>query len=220
MGRDLLVFGSFEDDDVDDEILEESRWDLEGESRALCVGDPHRGAAALCSFRDDEDVEDSVAPFRHRIRLRPDALGVPGTDLTVFAWVRGTGAGAISLVARWMASEGDRQFAEDWCAGPEGTFDWTQVSCDLVAPEDAGGDPEFDPGAIRLWLHQAPPRRGAGLASFDDVAVISWEEEVDLSGGADLATPHGRDFLRIEAEPGTRVLHLVFRSLGLSAAGG
>ncbi len=213
LGRDLLSFGSFEDDDVDDEVLEESRWDLEGESRALCVDEPRRGAAALCSFRDDQHHEDSITPFRHRIRLRPDATGFPGTDVTVLAWMRGSNAGEVSVEVRWMASEGDRRFGQDTCLGPSGSFDWTMVSCDLEVPGEAGGDPERDPGAIRLWLHQAPPDVGAGLAVFDDVAVVSWEDALDLAAGADLSTPHGRDFLRIDAAPGAWNLHLVLRSV-------
>ncbi|MBN1334421.1 MAG: CapA family protein [Deltaproteobacteria bacterium] len=215
VGRDLLGFGSFEDDDVDGEILEASRWELEGESRALCVEAPHRGTAALCSFRDDRNHQDSVTAFRHRVRFRPDALGVPGTDLTVLSWVRGSGAGEVSLVTRWAASEGEREFGGDTCEGPSGSFDWTLLACDLAAPEGAGGDPERDPGAIRLRLHHAPPDQGSGVAVFDDVAVVSWEEPLDLVAGADLEIPHGRDFLKIWGEPGLWNLHLVFRSLAL-----
>ena len=49
---------------------------------------------------------------------------------------------------------------------------------------------------------------GVGMATVDEIAVVNWEEAIDPA--TELATPHARDFLRVEAAPGLYELTLEF----------
>jgi hypothetical protein len=120
----------------------------------------------------------------------------------------------MDVIARYYASEGDAVFGQEVVfRHPGGTFEWTPFSFELSMPEDVEpGNREANPRALRLFLRQTTPMSGEGLAAWDDLAVVSWEEVLDLEGGETLPTPHQRDFLRIEGSPGTTSLTLTFRS--------
>ncbi|MBW2732616.1 MAG: hypothetical protein JRH20_09490, partial [Deltaproteobacteria bacterium] len=132
---------------------------------------------------------------------------------SLLGWVRGTNAGALSVVVRYYASEGDRTFGEERVfTHGGGSFDWARFVGDLAMPADvAPSDPAGNPRALRIFLRQAPPRGGHALASWDDLAVVSWEEVLDLSEGAELSCPNARDFLRLSGVPGEVQLQLTFR---------
>lgn len=205
-GRDLLLFGDFEDEDADDDVFEATRWDLSGSSREVCLEGPYRGTSALCSYRQSSNSSDSVTAFRNRIRVWGDADNEPVKDLSLVAAVRGDNAGAVEVVVRYYASAGDGLFGEEAAIEhPGGSFGWTPYAVDLSMPPDdpAVEDPATNPRALRLFVRQAPPAEGDGLAVFDDFAVVSWEEEITLDEPVALATPHGRDFVRVEGPPGT-----------------
>ena len=53
--------------------------------------------------------------------------------------------------------------------------------------------------------------RHGSLVTFDEVAVINWEEQLTLDPKNHLVTPHARDFLRVKGAPGNYQLSLIFR---------
>jgi hypothetical protein len=213
-GRDLLNHGTFEDQDVDDDDMEVAHWDVSGGSRFPCHVGARTGAVGVCSVRAVTNTSVSVTAFRNRIRVMGDGIDEPNKDLTVVGYAMGENAGPTDVIARYYASEGDAVFGQEVVFRHSGgTFDWTPFAFELSMPDDVEpGNREANPRALRLFLRQATPDSGEALAAWDDLAVVSWEETLDLAGGVTLPTPHQRDFLRVEASPGTISLQLTFRS--------
>lgn len=215
-GQDLWLHGDFEDGDVDDDVFEANQWELAGASRYVCLDQPFAGAAALCSLRRSTNTSSSVTTFRNRVRLFGDKTASPNKDVTLFGYARGDGAGAVTVTVRYMASEGATEFGNEVAyADPGGTFSWRPFAADLSVPADLV-DPVGDlnathnPRALWLTLSHAPPAAGTGLSRFDELALVSWLDSADLNTGIALATPHPRQFLRIEAPPGTYTVRLTF----------
>jgi hypothetical protein len=217
MGRDLMIFGDFEDWDLDGQTGETDHWDYSEGSAALCTGGAFRGTASLCSVRYGRNIDDSVIAFRNRIRVTGNALGeTPDKNLSFIAYMKGEDAGRISIISKYMASEGNISFGEEEILDhPGGTFPWQPFVADIHMPADDPlrlRDPATDPRALQIFIHHSSPDTNRAIAQFDEIAVVSWEETVSLSDGAVLSTPHARDFLRISGTPGTHQLILKFRS--------
>lgn len=217
IGRDIMLYGDFEDWDSDDQLLEAARWDVSGDSRFVCLSHAMRGTAGLCSVRDSGNSSDSVTPFRNRIRVEGDALDTPNKDLSLFGYIKGENAGPVSIVSRYYASAGALTFGEELAyqhAG--GSYDWTAFSAVLNMPADENVDDELSLGevnarATRIFIHQSPPVTGEAMAAFDELAIINWEEEIVV--GNQLTIPHARDFVRIQGSAGAQVeLTLSFTS--------
>jgi hypothetical protein len=220
-GRDLLLYGDVEDYDADPDLLEAARWDVTPGSISVCMRAPHRGVAALCSVRSSSNSSDSVLAYRNRVRVIGDAEGTPNKDLTLLGYMKLDNAGRIEIVARYYASSGGLTFGEQvayYTAG--GDADWTRFSADLSMPAD---DPDVDPTddsahprAVRLFLRQMPPQTGSGEASYDDLAIISWDP--GSLDGATLPDTNSIEFLRLQATPGIHHVQLRLRRLRPAAA--
>jgi len=213
IGRDILQFGDFEDWDRDDDLNEAKKWDITDESRYICLSHAHRDAVGLCTTRRYFHDLDTVAALRYRLRVMGDALHEPNKNLSLFGYYKGDNSGPISIVSRYFASEGDLEFGEEVIKHEGGTFDWQSFSRDLSMPIDSSKEGEdkhlYNARALRIYIHQSPPKSDDGLAAFDDLAVISWEGNINLD--QTLEVPHARDFLRIEAPSGTYKLTLKIR---------
>ncbi len=223
-GRDIMLFGDFEDWDVDKETGETSHWDTSAGSSFLCMSDAYQGTAALCSVRYGDNNDDAVVAFRNRIRVMGDALNqTPNKNLSLVGYIRGQEAGPVTIVSRYWASEGDITFGEEEVfTNPGGTFPWQQFTAEIHMPADDPlrmRDPITDPRALQIFIHQSPPDYGRGIAEFDELAVVNWEDTYDLSGEVQLKTPNARDFLRISGSPGVHQLNLTFRSYRPAAVG-
>ena len=213
LGRDLMLYGDFDDWDTDSDTMEAVRWDLSSDSRSVCL-DAYRGTAALCTTRSSGNSSDSVTPYRNRIRVMGDALDTPNKSLSLFGYVKGTNAGAINLITRYYASAGSLTFGEETAfSHPGGSFDWQPFSADLTLPPDVAVEEgqvigEFSARAVRLFIRHSPPATDQAVAAFDELAIISWENE--MAPGAPVITPHAKDFLRVTGAPGTATLELRF----------
>ena len=217
VGRDLMMFGDFEDWDVDEDTGETDLWNVSFDSAYLCHSRPYRGTSSLCSVRYSNSVYDSVIMFRNRIRVMGDALNeVPNKNLSFIGYMKGERAGPVTVVAKYLASEGEITFGEEKILSvPGGTFSWQPFIADIHMPADDPSrhrDPTTDPRALQIVIQQSPPQGGIGIAEFDEIAVINWEETISLSQGASLSTPHARDFLRISSSPGVHRLTMKFLS--------
>jgi hypothetical protein len=228
LGRDIVVFGDMEDSDVDDEVMEGSVWYTTGLDRAIssfpCRKAAYRGAVALCSIRQESSATEATMSLRNRARVIGDKLNLPNKELSLLAYVSGDNAGPARAEVTYHASFGEKDFgAEDAITLASGTYAWHPVFADLHMPPDSpefprNPDDPYDPllrtenaRSFRLFFHHRAPRRGAGIFRVDDVAVVSWEEAIDRTGATDIATPHPRDFLRVEGAPGTYRLTVELR---------
>jgi len=228
IGRDLLVYGDIEDQDVDDQDLETPAFYTTGLDRArssyVCRKDAYRGAAALCSIRDEASTTEASMTLRDRLRVLGDKTNLPNKELTLFAMVSANRAGPVRIEARYYASLGDEEFgAETPIELAPGSYNWNAAVRDLHMPPDSPDYPRspsdpYDPElrrqnarALRLFVYQGAPASGAGIFRMDDVAVIAWQEELDPSGATELDVPHPREFLRVEGEPGVYVLDVTVR---------
>ena len=120
-------------------------------------------------------------------------------------------------MSRYYSSEGTAEFGEEVAfEDPGGTFAWRPFIQDLHMPPDdptrSGDPPAVNARATRIFLHHSPPATGAGYASFDELAIVNWEEALDPLAAPVLGTPHARDFLRVQGPPGSYQLALTFRS--------
>ena len=204
MGRDIMLFGDFEDWDVDEQNLASNRWDVPSASRFICLSYAYRGLAGLCSIRDETNQSDSVTAFRNRIRVMGDALDTPNKELSLLAYIKGDNAGEVTITARYYASTGSQSFGEETIINhAAGSFDWSMLSADLTMPSDDAAR------ATRIFIRHAPPLNGEATVAFDELALINWEEEV-VSAEV-INTPHARDFIRVEGEAGREInLSLTF----------
>lgn len=90
-----------------------------------------------------------------------------------------------------------------WARAPRVTSPWkSEPESDLSATDN--------PRALWLSLVHSPPSEGTAVSRFDELALITWLESADLSSSLALATPHPRQFLRIEAPPGVCTVSLIF----------
>jgi poly-gamma-glutamate capsule biosynthesis protein CapA/YwtB (metallophosphatase superfamily) len=223
LGRDLMIYGDFEDWNVDETVGVADQWDTSAGSVELAVTQPYRGTQNLMSVRQFGNTEDSVIPFRNRIRVMGDARNqVPNKNLTFIGYIRGRDAGPVKIISKYLASEdpvdggpGMTFGEEEIVVLPGGTFPWQQYLADIHMPPDDPGvprNPVTDPRALQIFIHHLPSVKTTSIAEFDDLAIISWEETVNSSKGATLRTPHARDFLRVTGTPGTHQVTLAFES--------
>ncbi len=218
IGRDILMFGDMEDWDTDGTVVEAPRWSPAGSSSQVCLSERYRGVSALCSVRTSDNTSDSLISFGNRVRVMGDADDTPNKDLSLIGYVKGQNAGKVSLISAYYASSGDQTFGEEVAISVDpGTYGWQAVSANLNMPADEPVGDGVDPGeenarALRLFFRQSPPDIDGGIVSYDDFAVINWEEE--LQSGTQLSTPHARDFLRVTGQAGSQVeLQLQFEQL-------
>jgi hypothetical protein len=210
------MFGDFEDWDTDADRFEPSRWDP-GSSSLICLEAARKGAVGLRSKRSPTVLEDSVIPFRERIRVEGDYDNQPNKDLTLLGYVRGDHAGSIEIVCRYYVSKGTLEFGEEVAfSHAEGSYGWEPFSASLNMPADTViDDPNFDttqPHALRLFLHHSPPRDDFGTADFDDLAIVSWQKNISGLGDITIKAPNALDFLRVQASKGNYTLKATFRS--------
>ena len=214
-GRDIFGHGDFEDWDADQDRQEAARWDISGSSRYICQDDVYKGTNALCSTRTYRSSSDSVTAVRNRVRVMGDALDVPNKNLSLFGYMKGENAGAITMQTRYFASFGGREFGEENAVThPGGTFDWQPFSAALHMPEEVeleeGQLPEANNArAVRLFIRHSPPAIDEALLRIDEVAIINWENQIRPE--TEMRVPHAKDFLRITGEQGVHRLKLSFR---------
>ena len=202
-GRDLLLYGTFEDEDVDEDFGEAARYDVTSAYNDVCLSMARRGMQGLCLVRSSTNVAPAVVAFRNRVRVWGDATNTPNRELTFVGYARGEGAGPLTVRMGYYASEGPAEFGDEQVAQlPGGTYDWTMFAGELHVPPDITSldDPTANPRAMRFFLEHRAPASGEGVAAFDDLAIVSWDGA--LTPGAPLRTPNAQDFLRVEGAPG------------------
>jgi hypothetical protein len=180
--------------------------------------------ACIRSKRRAADQADSVVPLRNRVRVFGDSIDAPNKNISLFGYITGRHAGAVSVIARLGASYGDKEFGDQTIYQHRaGTYKWQPFLADIAMPPDDPGLPlpndENQARAVRIFLHHSPQATGSGVVAYDELAVVGWEESFDLDAGGIFAAPHPRDFIRVNGAPGVYPLALTFRSFRPAAGG-
>jgi poly-gamma-glutamate capsule biosynthesis protein CapA/YwtB (metallophosphatase superfamily) len=201
-GREILLYGDFEDSDVDGDFSEGTAWN-QSESRYVENSVVHGGTGAVVLLRkSSNDSTVSMSNFRD--------IPIPGgAKLTIRGWVRRVNAGTFKLTTKIYDSDGDTLSTTDRVtisAGSNKDNEWTRFSVDFVAPSSAAD--------LELFFKQSPPASGEGQVFVDDVAVIQWDGKVsDAKAGFTLPTPNNYGFLRFTGASGSTLdISLTHRS--------
>lgn len=215
LGRDILIYGDFENHAVDDAGFDAPRWDISGTSSFVSVSNAMKGVAGMSSVRSFENTQDSIIPFRNRIRVAGDTLHAPLKELSFFGYLKGDNAGLTTLKVVYHASFGDNTFGEESFTLTEGSHNWEPKELVLNMPaEDPAypNDLENNARAVRLYLRQNPPEAGDATVSFDELALINWEVTTTLPMADTLAAVNQYDFVKVSGDPGTYDLSFNFRT--------
>jgi hypothetical protein len=181
-GRDVALYGDFEDDDIDDQVDEASMWNLSA-SRYAENSVVHGGNAAMVFLRDSSNSSTVTLSMSNRIKINPTV------GLTLRGYVKGSNAATFRAQITWSTSDGSTISSSYAYTRGGGTYTWEPFSVDLTAPANAA--------AIRLSFVANVPTAGEANTFLDDVALIAWEaSSADASAGFSLATPNGWSFLR------------------------
>jgi poly-gamma-glutamate capsule biosynthesis protein CapA/YwtB (metallophosphatase superfamily) len=218
-GRDVLRHGDFEDYDVDGEAGEAVQWAFRDGRAHLCQEAPRRGAAALC-LRADGGGRSQV-DFRERVRLPGFVEYRPNRWLTLMGWGRGTGRGEARARLTFVPISGWTYFGEQavvtYPGGANAPTGWTAFQEDVRMPREPARPDWWNAAwGVELQLEQSSVERAEdrGVAAFDDLALVAWEEAGQKGRPLALQTPHPRDFVRVEGPPGDYTLRLTVRRHG------
>lgn len=181
-GRDILLFGDFEDLDVDGDFHEKSMWNV-SESKYLQNSAVRSGIGAAVLLRKSSN-SGSIELYNERV--------IPvrrGGKLTLVGWVRGENAGTFRLKTTTYESDGDSISTVERYARSGGTYGWTRFAVSLTLPSNAVD--------LKVRLQQSPPNTGEGRVYIDDLAVVEWDPPAgDAKAGADVPAPNNYGFVR------------------------
>ena len=207
LGRDLMIFGDFEDWDNDDEQLEVARWDHTGESVTPCLSKARSGQQGLCSTRTQFDNTPSLIPFRQTIRAMelPNEAGSVDVfkDFSLFGYSKADNAGKLDAKLVYTTAEGGFEFSNQLIdIQPAGSHDWQTLSYDFSLPSDelTLGPDQLPPRGIKVTFRHFPPSSGEASLALDDLVMISWQQKVTLTESIWRTEKlHGFDFLRLNS---------------------
>jgi len=207
LGHDILMFGSFEDDDIDDDDYEGIGWALDGPpAETISTSGAHSGNACLKLYRSSGFGAAEVTTSE-RVRLRPGGL------YAVTGYIQADNArnGAVNITFQlypytWT-DPGDytvRLF------GPSsGSFSWTPFKKFFRAPTDR----EF--ATLTFYVERA--FSGASTLEFDDVALIEFDEFQPPTLPMPLQIPNGYRFLAFTANSSHSTLAVNYSTAIVSA---
>jgi len=202
VGRDILLYGGFEDEDADDAFHEAAMWDQTA-SHHVENSVVHRGTGAAVLLRSASHTSTSLLFMNNRVRFDP------AHPLSLVGHVRGERAGAFTAEVTWFDDDGTRLANQVVHTRAAGSYGWERFAVALTPP----------PGAtsLRPAFRAAPPASGEAATFVDDVAVVEWEAEAQPV----LPTPNDWSFVRCRGAdapgapgaPGAPLLlELTFRS--------
>ncbi|MDF1881518.1 CapA family protein [Sulfurimonas sp. MAG313] len=215
MGRDLLWFGSFEDDHVDDNFFENSIWNF-GNSVATSQT-AYKGKASAHLLRDESHIDDALLYFGKRIRVIGDARNRSTKELSFLGYFKGVDSQNFSIESRYFASIGEKTFGNTLLFKSQGgTFDWKKLDFSIPMPKDKviSDDPKVylseNARALKFYIRMNSTQKGSAHLYVDDLAIISWEETNTTQESITLSTPHAREFLKLSGPVGRYTLSLKF----------
>ncbi|MEA2028246.1 MAG: CapA family protein, partial [Campylobacterota bacterium] len=215
MGRDLLWFGSFEDDDVDSESYENSIWNYSSATASNSLS--HWGNASAHIFRDESHDDSALLYFGRRIRPIGDSLNRTNKNLSFLGYFKGESARAFTIETKYYASVGEKEFGSTLIHSANGgTFDWKVIEKPIPMPADTFFSDDLplnlkeNARATKFYIRMNETHKGEAHLYVDDLAVINWEESHSSNQAINIATPHARDFIKVQGVNGEYNLKLEF----------
>lgn len=181
-GRDLMVYGDFEDGDVDGAFSEGSMWD-QSSVRYVENSVVRSGTGAAVFIRTSSSTSTASMWMNNRIKF------TAGKPLTLRGYLKGSNAGQFRVEIYWY-TEGGTSISNSFVyTRAAGTYGWEPFTINLTPPANAG--------SIRPYFRAYAPASGEANTFLDDVALIQWESSVaDASTGWSLPAPNAWSFLR------------------------
>ncbi|TQF69866.1 CapA family protein [Pseudoalteromonas luteoviolacea] len=222
MGRDLMLFGDFEDWDNDEVFGEVSRWENDSDNITPCLTGAHRGRQGMCLVRTQFDNRPLRMPFKHTIRTMPITPGestlLAYHDMSLYGYSKGQNAGELSAEMSILTSEDNLVFSEQTLQiKSAGDYNWQSFSHTFSLPDDTSvlGPENLPARAVKITFLHSPPAEGEATLMLDDIALISWQRDITLNIDVDDTwqenTIHGLDFLQVNSQKDV-TLSLTFSS--------
>ncbi|WP_437645110.1 CapA family protein [Sorangium sp. So ce362] len=184
-GREIMLYGDFEDSDVDDAFHEGSMWSM-SEYRYIQNSVVHGGTGAMVFLRKSSSTSEVSTYMNNRVKF--DA----GRKLTLTGFMKGDNAGQMRVQVYWYTSGGTSVSNSVVFTRVGGTYGWQQFSVNLTPPANAG--------SVRFYFRAGAPASGEAAAFLDDVSLVEWEGTVaDGSLGLAFPTPNNWSFVRCTA---------------------
>ncbi|MCG7548865.1 CapA family protein [Pseudoalteromonas sp. Of7M-16] len=208
LGRDLMLFGDFEDWDNDDTFGEVSRWENDSENITPCLTGARNGKQGMCMVRTQFDNRPLRMPFKHTIRTMPitpsETTIEAYHDMTLIGYNKGLNAGALDAELSITTSEDNLLFSEQTIRISEpGEYNWQMFEHSFSLPSDNNtlGPEQLPARAVKLAFLHTPPQNGEATLILDDLALISWQKDLLLDNNIWQANEiHGLDFLRVSTQ--------------------
>ncbi len=206
-GRDMMIFGDFEDWDNDDEQLEVARWDHTSDSVTPCISNIRSGLQALCSARTQFDNTPSLIPFRQTIRTmelydNENNLEV-FKDFSVFGYIKGDNAGKVDLKLVTTTAEDALEFSTQYIdIANAGNYSWQAFNYNFTLPPDTStlGPDNLPARGVKVTFRHFPPANDEANLVLDDLAMILWQDTLVVSDGIWQSNKmHGFDFLYVDS---------------------
>jgi hypothetical protein len=190
LARDLLVYGDFEDYDLDSSIGENDNW-WQTSTRHATSDQARGGRNSLVLYRAQGAANPVNTQLRNRVTFES------GAELSLGCYFMGANAGSVTVIAQYIQRNTRDQIGEEllgsWAGG---SYVWTPRYARLNPPEGAGH--------VRFIITMQPPDDGGALY-LDDCTLLSWGPE--LASGQAVPTPHNYEWARLETQGGDGDLH-------------
>ncbi|WP_152614626.1 CapA family protein [Pseudoalteromonas luteoviolacea] len=208
LGRDLMLFGDFEDWDNDDTFGEVSRWENDSDNITPCLTGARNGRQAMCMVRTQFDNRPLRMPFKHTIRTMPitpsESTSEAYHEMSLYGYNKGMNAGALDVELSITTSEDNLLFSEQTIRiSDPGEYDWHKFEYSFSLPDDTNtlGPEQLPARAVKLTYLHSPPDNGEATLILDDLALISWQKDISLSDNVwQDKSIHGLDFLRVTTQ--------------------
>ncbi|MBE0369136.1 CapA family protein [Pseudoalteromonas aurantia] len=219
LGRDLMIFGDFEDWDNDDEFGEVSRWEHSDEDAIPCITGVYRHRQGMCLTRTQFDNTPLRLPFRQTIRTMPitpsESVSDAYHEFTLFGYAKGDNAGDFNAELTVTTAEDGFEFSFNRVPlMTASSYDWTPFVHHFELPDDSQvmGPENLPARGVNLALTHAPPTDGNATLQLDEIALISWQRPLQFNESQwQTSKMHGLDFLRVNTDEAL-TLTLSFRS--------
>lgn len=181
VGRDLLVYGDFEDYDLDEKLGENDNW-WQTDTRYPTSDRARSGRHSLALYRALGSTSSVNTQLRNRLTFKPDA------NLSFGCHALGENAGDVEVTVEFIERDTRNSLGKETLMTWEsGSYDWTEHHASVFPPAAAGH--------VRFVITMQPSRRG-GIMYVDDCKLYEWGPA--LQPGEQLPAPHGYDWARLE----------------------
>ncbi|CAH9059671.1 hypothetical protein PSECIP111951_03065 [Pseudoalteromonas holothuriae] len=207
LGRDLMIFGDFEDWDNDEEFGEVARWELSDEDVSTCISGAYQHQQGACLSRTQFDNTPLTLTFRETIRTMPitpaDNTLLAYHDFTLFGYAKADNAGDFKAKLSIRTAEDGLEFSNTRTPLINaGSYDWQAFSYHFELPDDNQtlGPENLPARGVNVAFTHSPPETGEATLSLDQIALVSWQKTLNIVDNHwQNNKMHGMDFIKINA---------------------